>query len=172
MKQSNQSDEESGSHAARLKCALLIIDGLGDLPNPELDGKTPLEAAHTPVFDRLAMTGRYGLVDPIFPGEIPNTHSGTGMLMGLLPEQAGGLHRGPVEASGAGKVLSTGDVAMRANFASVEDQNGTLLVTDRRAGRITSATDELAAVLTDVDLGDGISASLAPTDQHRGVLRA
>ena len=170
MKQSNQSDEESGSHEARRKCALLIIDGLGDLPNPELDGKTPLEAAHTPVFDRLAMTGRYGLVDPIFPGEIPNTHSGTGMLMGLLPEQADGLHRGPVEASGAGRVLSTGDVAMRANFASVEDQNGKLLVTDRRAGRITSATDELAAVLTDVDLGDGISASLVPTDQHRGVL--
>lgn len=170
MKKLNQSDEESDSHGSRRKCALLIIDGLGDLPNPELEGETPLEAAHTPVFDRLVITGRYGLVDPIGPGEIPNTHSGAGMLMGLLPEQADRLHRGPVEASGAGKVLSAGDVAMRANFASVEDQDGTLLVTDRRAGRITSGTDELAAVLTDVDLGNGISASLVPTDQHRGVL--
>ncbi len=170
MKQTHQPEEESDSHESRRKCALLIIDGLGDLPNPELDGKTPLEAAHTPVFDRLVMTGRYGLVDPIIPGEIPNTHSGTGMLMGLLPRQAGRLHRGPVEASGAGKVLATGDIAMRANFASVESQDGRLLVTDRRAGRITAGTDELAAVLTDIDLGDGVSASLVPTDQHRGVL--
>jgi 2,3-bisphosphoglycerate-independent phosphoglycerate mutase len=152
------------------KCALLIIDGLGDLPNPELNGKTPLEAAQTPVFDSLATAGRYGLVDPIIPGKIPNTHSGTGMLMGLLPGQAGRLSRGPVEASGAGTVLSNGDIAMRANFASVESQHGKLLVTDRRAGRITAGTEELAAVLKDIDLGDDIFASLVPTDQHRGVL--
>jgi len=170
MKQVHAADEEPGSPGFRRKCALLIIDGLGDLPNSELGGKTPLEAAHTPVFDRLLMAGRYGLVDPIIPGKIPNTHSGTGMLMGLLPGQAGLLHRGPVEAAGAGKVLSAGDVAMRANFASVEDQDGTLQVTDRRAGRITAGTDELAAVLTDIDLGDEVSASLVPTDQHRGVL--
>ena len=75
------------------KGVLLIIDGLGDLPVPELDGKTPLEAAHTPVLDRLAGSGWYGLVDPIIPGETPNTHSGTGMLMGLLRNQADRLSR-------------------------------------------------------------------------------
>jgi len=96
---------------------LLIIDGLGDLPIPELGGKTPLEAADTPVLDRLAGEGLYGLVDPIIPGEIPNTHSGAGMLLGLLPEQADRLKRGPVEASGAGRVLKAGEVACRAAFA-------------------------------------------------------
>ena len=35
------------------KCVLLIIDGLGDLPIPELKGKTPLEAAKTPVLDQI-----------------------------------------------------------------------------------------------------------------------
>ena len=152
------------------KCALLIIDGLGDLPVPELDGKTPLEAAYTPVLDRLASEGLYGLVDPIIPGEIPNTHSGAGMLLGLLPEQAGHLKRGPVEASGAGRVLMAGEIAVRANFATLETRDGTLFVTDRRAGRITAGTDELAAVLSDVDLGDGVHANLVATDQHRGVL--
>jgi 2,3-bisphosphoglycerate-independent phosphoglycerate mutase len=152
------------------KCALLIIDGLGDLPIPELDGKTPLEAAHTPVLDRLASTGLYGLVDPIIPGEIPNTHSGAGMLLGLLPEQAGRLKRGPVEASGAGRVLTAGEIAIRANFATLENRHGTLLVTDRRAGRITAGTAELAALLSHVDLGDGVHANLVATDQHRGVL--
>jgi len=152
------------------KCALLIIDGLGDLPVSELDGKTPLEAAHTPVLDSLMVGGLYGLVDPIIPGEIPNTHSGAGMLLGLLPEQASRLKRGPVEAYGAGRDLVAGEIAMRANFATLEPRDGALWVTDRRAGRITAGTNELAALLVDVDLGDGIRASLVSTDQHRGVL--
>ncbi len=156
--------------ASHRKCALLIIDGLGDLPVPELGGKTPLEAAHTPVLDRLAGEGLYGQVDPIIPGEVPNTHSGAGMLMGLLPEQAGRLKRGPVEASGAGRVLAQGEIAVRANFATLERHNGALFVADRRAGRITAGTDELAALLADVDLGDGVRANLAATDQHRAVL--
>ena len=152
------------------KCVLLIIDGLGDLPSPELDGKTQLEAADTPTLNRLAGTGLYGLVDPITPGEIPHTHSGTGMLMGLLPEQVDRLNRGPVEAAGAWRVLAPGDIALRTNFATIERRDGELLVTDRRAGRVTAGTGELAASLTDVDLGDGIYANLLSTDQHRGVL--
>jgi len=170
VKRPNHSEEDTDSNESQRKCALIIIDGLGDLPVPELGEKTPLEAAHTPLFDRLAQGGLYGLVDPIIPGEIPNTHSGTGMLMGMLPGQADRLSRGPVEASGAGTVLAAGDIAMRANFASIKNQDGTFLITDRRAGRITAGTDELAAVLTEIDLGDGICAKLVPTDQHRAVL--
>lgn len=149
---------------------LLIIDGLGDLPVPELGNKTPLEAAHTPVLDQLAVNGRYGIVDPIAPGIIPNTHSGTGMLIGMLPAQAEHLHRGPVEASGAGHVLASGEIALRANFATLEQSNNGLRVLDRRAGRIESGTSELATVLREIDLGDGVSASIFPTDQHRAVL--
>ena len=152
------------------KCVFLIIDGLGDLPVPELNGRTPLEAACTPVLDRLAGAGRYGLVDPTAPGAAPHTHSGCGTLMGLAPEQSDQLKRGPVEAAGAGRVLANGDVAVRANFASVVRQNGELLVTDRRAGRVTRGTDELAASLSGIDLGDGITADMVSTDQHRGVL--
>lgn len=166
----NRTINTGRASASRKKCVLLIIDGLGDLPNPELDGRTPLEAASTPVLDFLAGSGWYGLVDPIIPGKIPNTHSGTGMLMGLLPEQAGRLSRGPVEAAGAGRVLANGDIALRANFATMVRKEGSYLVTDRRAGRIIKGTDELAASLSDIDLGDGIRASLLSTDQHRGVL--
>ncbi|MBT8068978.1 MAG: hypothetical protein KJO80_00955 [Gammaproteobacteria bacterium] len=160
-------DKKDGAHK---QCVLLIIDGLGDLPNPELGGKTPLEAATTPVLDFMAGSGWCGLIDPIGPGKIPNTHSGTGILMGLVPEQAGHLNRGPVEAAGAGRKLANGDVALRANFATMERHADGFLVTDRRAGRITSDTQELAGLLADVDLGDGVRASLVSTDQHRGVL--
>ena len=170
MKTLPQPDEESLLPVSHRKCALLIVDGLGDLPVMDLGGKTPLEAAHTPVFDRLASEGLYGQVDPIIPGKVPNTHSGVGMLLGLLPEQAGRLKRGPVEASGAGRVLAPGEIAVRANFATLEPRNGALFVADRRAGRITSGTNELAALLADVDLGDGVRANLVATDQHRAVL--
>ena len=155
---------------SRQKCAFLIIDGLGDLPVPELAKRTPLEAARTPVLDRLAATGQYGLMDPIVRGEIPNTHSGSSLLLGIRPEQIGRVVRGPVEASGAGCSLKAGDIALRANFATVELRDDGMFVLDRRAGRITSGTDELAADLNHVDLGDGVKADLQSTDQHRGVL--
>lgn len=163
-------DTNSDAKAGLKSGVLLIIDGLGDLPVPELGNKTPLESAHTPVFDQLAANGLYGIVDPITPGITPNTHSGSGMLMGLLPEQAEHLHRGPVEASGAGYLLAPGDIALRANFATLEQSSSELRVIDRRAGRIGSGTRELAIALSDIDLGDEISASIFPTDQHRAVL--
>lgn len=166
----NQLNNPGNVSATRKKCVLFIIDGLGDLPTSELGGKTPLEAAATPVLDFLAGSGSCGLVDPIKSGTVPNTHSGTGMLMGLLTEQADRLSRGPVEAAGAGRVLANGDIAARANFATMERCENGFLVTDRRAGRITSGADQLAASLADVDLGDNIRACLLSTDQHRGVL--
>lgn len=149
---------------------ILIVDGLGDLPVAGLGGKTPLEAARTPVLDRMASAGQYGPVDPILPGEIPNTDSGVGLLLGLPPDRADTLHRGPVEASGAGRRLNEGEIAVRANFATVEERPDGLLVTDRRAGRIIEHVDALAQALDGMDLGDGVRADFRPTDQHRGVL--
>jgi len=80
------------------------------------------------------------------------------------------LSRGPVEAAGVGALLNTGDVAVRANFATVQSEDGRLRVLDRRAGRIRSHTHELASTLTDVDLGDGISGTLTAGTQHRAVV--
>jgi len=156
--------------STRQKAVLLIVDGLGDLPIDALDGLTPLEAASTPILDSLAAAGWYGLVDPIVAGEIPNTDSGVGLLFGLPPEQADTLHRGPVEAAGAGRRLQEGEIAVRANFATLEQRQGGLWVTDRRAGRITEHVDELARAIDGIDLGDGVRADFRPTDQHRGVL--
>jgi len=152
------------------KSVLLILDGLGDLPAPLLGGSTPLEAANTPVMDHLAGSGLYGLVDPEKSGKVPNTHTGCGTLLGVLPDVVNRLKRGPVEASGAGRDLKPGDIAIRANFCTLQEQAGKLAVVDRRAGRIRTDTRELAAALTPLDLGDGITAELIPTDQHRCVL--
>jgi len=149
---------------------LFIIDGLGDRPVSALGGLTPLEAAETPFMDSLASLGSYGLVDPLEPGEVPNTDSGAGMLLGLLPEQADRLRRGPVEAAGAGRPLGPGEIAVRANFATLCEGRPGLIVQDRRAGRITKGVTELATSLGHMELGDGVTAEFLPTDQHRGVV--
>jgi len=156
--------------SARRQAVLVIVDGLGDRPVADLSGLTPLEAAHTPVLDAMAAAGRIGLVDPIEPETVPNTDSAVGLLLGLPPEHAGRLRRGPVEAAGAGRPLRAGEVAVRANFATVERRGDGLYVTDRRAGRVTGSSAALAEALQEIDLGDGIRAEFLPTDQHRGVL--
>lgn len=155
---------------ARRRCVVLILDGLGDRPVPSLGGLTPLEAATTPRLDRLAAAGRFGQVDPLARGVVPNTHSGVGLMLGLKPEEKGLLQRGPIEAAGAGLTLQAGDIALRANFATLEDRGGRLFVTDRRAGRVTADAAVFAAELAEVDLGDDVSARFRSTDQHRGVL--
>ncbi len=153
-----------------MKAIVLIVDGLGDLPVPALGGRTPLEAAETPNLDRLAAAGRYGVIDPVGPGIVPNTDSGSGILLGLYPGQAERLSRGPVEAAGLGFELLPGDVALRANFASVQPTAEGLVLRDRRAGRIEAGAPVLSALFEKVDLGDQVSASLTSTEQHRGVL--
>lgn len=40
----------------------ILLDGVGDLPNPKLGDLTPLQAASTPALDSLAKRGRMGEV--------------------------------------------------------------------------------------------------------------
>ncbi len=120
---------------------LLVIDGLADRPVRALGGRTPLQAAETPNLDRLAREGQCGLADPVAPGVVPDTAAGTLALFGQSPLA---LKRGPVEALGAGIELSPGDIALRGNFATLDDNNQ---VIDRRAGRIRDKTGKLAKAI-------------------------
>ena len=153
------------------KGVIIVIDGLGDRPAQALDGLTPLEAADTPVLDKLTSDGICGLVDPFVPGIPVSTHTGTSLLMGLAPKDAYKLARGPVEAVGIDLPIQPGDVTMRCNFATLERTNGWFKVLDRRAGRISEETEDLAEGLHNIGLDHGISASLHPASQHRAVLR-
>ena len=143
---------------------LLIIDGLADRPVRALGGRTPLAAAETPNLDRLAREGRCGLADPVAPGVVPDTAAGSLALFGQSPLA---LKRGPVEALGAGIELSPGDIALRANFATLEDGQ----VVDRRAGRIREGVQELARVLDRLasadNLFDEVEVRVRPATEHR-----
>jgi 2,3-bisphosphoglycerate-independent phosphoglycerate mutase len=144
---------------------MLIIDGLGDRPIEELGGLTPLEAADTPCFDMLARGGITGLMDPLSPGVRVGTDVGHLALFGYNPLKVY-WGRGPIEAVGIGIDLNPGDVALRSNFATVDEN---LIVVDRRAGRIRH-TDELAAALDGMQVGDGIDITFRPATEHRAVL--
>ncbi len=155
----------------RRKVVLIILDGLGDLPAPAFDGRTPLEAAETPVLDALARSGECGLVDPIAPGVYVDTQTGAGALMGMAPQVAAPLRRGPVEAAGIGVELKDGEVALRGNFATLNRDGDGFDVRDRRAGRIRDGAAELADALNTVELGDeDVSVSVRPLRQHRFLL--
>ena len=45
----------SESHDSNVKIVYVLLDGVGDLPHPDLDGKTPLDAASTPNMDHLSL---------------------------------------------------------------------------------------------------------------------
>jgi len=128
---------------------LLFVDGMPDRPVRALSGRTPLAAAALPTFDRLAREGSLGLGDPVEPGIVPDTAAGSLALFGQSPRA---MRRGPVEALGAGIELAPGDVALRGNFATLDEQGR---IVDRRAGRIREGTEELAAALDRLPLSGG-----------------
>jgi len=150
------------SRPSPTKIVLLVIDGLGGLPHPKT-GKTELETAKTPNLDRLADKGICGLADPVGMGITPGSTPGHLALFGYDPLKFN-IGRGVVEAVGIDFDLKPRDIAARGNFCTV-DKNG--LVTDRRAGRIsTDKSTELCQLLDGLAI-DGTKLFVRPVREHR-----
>jgi len=145
------------------KYIFIICDGLGDLPIPELGNKTPLEAAQTPNLDRLASCGETGLMYVLGKGVRPNSDDAHWVLFGYNPNDC--PKRGPIEAAGVGIKLQEGDIAIRANLATVDED---LKVIDRRAGRIENNSD----FIRDLDGTEieGVKFILKPGTGYRAAL--
>ncbi len=141
---------------------LLVIDGLGGLPHPQT-GKTELETADTPNLDQLATEGICGLIDPVSPGITPGSAPGHLALFGYNPVSFN-IGRGVLEAIGIDFDLQPEDVAARGNFCTV-DKAG--LVTDRRAGRIsTNQCSELCRLLDGLVI-ENVKTLVCPVREHR-----
>lgn len=144
---------------------LLIADGLGDRAVPELGYQTPLEAANTPTLDRLAAEGETGLLDPIAAGIRGGSDTGHLSILGYDPYKYY-PGRGPFEALGIGMDVQRGDLAFRCNFSTVDDE---LIVRDRRAGRITEGTADLAKALDGLQIED-VTCYFRESIAHRAAL--
>jgi 2,3-bisphosphoglycerate-independent phosphoglycerate mutase len=145
----------------------VCLDGLGDDPNPVLDGRTPLEAAETPNLDALAARGRTGTVVTVGPGIAPESDIGVFGILGYDPsEEHPG--RGVLESLGIGMPFDDGDLAYRINFATCEWPE----IVDRRVGRDLSSEEAhaLAAEVNEKLTLPGATFELRATIEHRGAL--
>ncbi len=150
-----------------MKGILVILDGIGDLPCKQLDGKTPLEAASMPNLDFLAARGEMGYMYPVRPGFVPESDEA---IVSLFGNSLISSTRGQLEARGTGLKLIRGDLALRVNFATIDSlKSGNII--DRRAGR--TLTTEEAGILAKA-LNSKIKLPFdfvfEPTIQHRAVL--
>lgn len=150
------------------KLLYVVLDGLGDDPHPDLDGRTPLEAAPTPHLDSLAQRGSSGIVTTVGEGIAPESDIAVFAILSYDPHTQH-VGRGPLEAMGADIEMRRGDLAWRANFATLDD-DGTII--DRRAGRDLSTEEAgaLAEAVNETVRLEGATATFRATSEHRGVL--
>ncbi|MDX1393903.1 MAG: 2,3-bisphosphoglycerate-independent phosphoglycerate mutase [Gemmatimonadota bacterium] len=144
---------------------LLVLDGLGGLPMRP-GGPTALEAANTPHLDELARGGTCGLHEPVAAGITPGSGPGHLALFGYDP-LVYVTGRGVLEALGIEFPLEPTDIAVRANFCTVD---GSGVITDRRAGRIsTGEAAPLVEALDAIEM-DGAECFVRHVKEHRFVV--
>jgi len=138
-----------------MKYVVLVPDGCADEPLAELDGRTPLEAAHMPHLAALAARGEVGLAEVIPPGLAPGSDVGNLAILGYDPAE---FHTGraPIEAAAMGVELAPDEVAFRCNLVTIDTAApapGTMV--DFAAGHITSEQARPIIEALDAQLGDG-----------------
>ena len=153
---------KSLSQATPSKIVFLVMDGLGGLPHPDT-GRTELETAKTPNFDKLATGSICGLADPVGPGITPGSAPGHLAIFGYDPVETS-IGRGVLAAFGTGFNLKPDDVAARCNFCTVDEKG---VVTDRRAGRISTEKSTELCRLLDGQVIDSVKIAVRPVRDHR-----
>lgn len=133
----------------RLPVVLVVLDGLGDRPIPVLGDRTPSEAAHTPVLDRLTRRGASGWHLPFGWGRAPASELAHWAMFGFADVPFPG--RAVLEGVGAGLDVPFGVATTFAALRTSEIADGQVRITGR-AGRadhadVEALLSELAPVL-------------------------
>jgi len=155
-----------------VKIIYVLLDGVGDLPHPDLAGKTPLDAAITKNMDMLAKNGIMGQVISVGKGIAPESDIAVFNMLGYKFQHSDYAGRGVIEAIGIGIDFKDGDLALRGNFATLDDEGK---IIDRRAGRrieredVEKISKEIEKEIKFSDLNTTVD--VAPTVGHRVTIR-
>ena len=150
----------------------VLLDGVGDLPHPDLQGKTPLEAANTPTLDKIASNGCIGEVISVGKGIAPESDIAVFNMLGYKFNHAEYAGRGVIEAIGIGIDFKNGDLALRGNFSTLNDDE---IIIDRRAGR-NIVKDDAEGIAKEIEekiklSSPDTSVVVSPTIGHRVTVR-
>ena len=128
------------------KYLIMLCDGMADEPLQELEGKTPLEAAHTPFMDALAKKSEIGMVRTVPEGMSPGSDTANLSVIGYDPRKYY-TGRSPLEALSIGVDMQPEDVSFRCNIVTLsekEEKYEDRKILDHSSGEIST---EDAAVL-------------------------
>lgn len=155
-----------------VKIIYVLLDGVGDLPHPDLAGKTPLEAATTKNMDMLAKNGIMGQVISVGKGIAPESDIAVFNMLGYKFQHSDYAGRGVIEAIGIGIDFKDGDLALRGNFATLDDEGK---IIDRRAGRRIERED-VEKISKEIEKeikfsNPNTTVVVAPTVGHRVTIR-
>jgi 2,3-bisphosphoglycerate-independent phosphoglycerate mutase len=131
MKPNNDGEGQPRFDDDRLPIVLVVLDGLGDRAIPELDGRTPSEAAVTPVLDRLTQRGASGWCVPFGWGLAPASELAHWAMFGFTDVPFPG--RAVLEGIGAGLDLPLGTATTFASLRTSRITEGRIWITGRAA---------------------------------------
>lgn len=123
-----------------MKYIVVLGDGMADEPIPELGGKTPMEAARTPVMDELASKGTLGMVQNVPAGMAPGSDVANLSVLGYDPAK-NYSGRSPLEALSVGVTMEESDVIFRSNIVTLTEQEPyeAKTILDHSSGEISTA---------------------------------
>lgn len=132
-----------------MKYIVLVGDGMSDRPLDELNGRTPLEVAHSQNMDEIVKKGKIGTAVTIPKGMTPASDVANLSILGYDPKKyySG---RGPLEAENIGVALGENDVAFRCNLITEAEDK----MVDYSAGHITTKEAKVLIEAIDKALGD------------------
>ena len=104
-----------------MKYIVILGDGMADEPIAQIDGRTPLMAANTPVMDSLAAKSEIGLAHTIPKGMKPGSDTANLAVLGYDPEKYyTGLSR--LEAVCMGIAFNETDVTIWCFLVTLSDE--------------------------------------------------
>ena len=105
-----------------MKYVVLLSDGMAGRPLEELNGRTTLEAAATPVMDCLSEVSELGMASMVPEGMAPGSDTANLAVMGYDPKVYY-TGRSPLEALSIGVDMEETDVSFRCNIVTLSEED-------------------------------------------------